>query len=170
MFARQRAAALMEIKNQVEANGSKIVIIGSGTPEQAKTFAKNFNVELDIYVDESLQTYKAFSLERGFFKTLGWKSLKCGARAMKSGFHQGWSAGDLWQQGGVFVLGPGKQILSQHAEGYAGEPLDKDAVLQASKNMQTAPTPSSLTPAVGNSTEPPTGNTVEQPAGRTVKP
>ena len=133
MFARQRAAALMEIKKQIEANGAKILIIGSGTPEQAKTFAENFNVELDIYVDESLQTYNAFSLERAFFKTLGWKSLKCGVRAMQSGFHQGLSAGDLWQQGGVFVLGPGKQIVYQHVEQYAGEPLEKDEVLQAIK-------------------------------------
>lgn len=135
MFARQRAAALMEIKNQVEENGAKIVIIGSGTPEQAKTFARNFNVELDMYVDKSLQTYNAFLLERGFFKTLGWKSLKCGARALKNGFRQGWSAGDLWQQGGVFVLGPSRQIVYQHVEQYAGEPLDKDTVLQAIKKQ-----------------------------------
>lgn len=101
MFARQRAAALMEIKKQIEANGAKILIIGSGTPEQAKTFAENFNVELDIYVDESLQTYNAFSLERGFFKTLGWKSLKCGVRAIQSGFHQGLSARPLATRRGI---------------------------------------------------------------------
>ena len=133
MFSRQRAAALMEIKNDVEANGAKIVIIGSGTPEQAKNYATDFKVDLDIYVDKSLQTYNAFSLKRGFFKTLGWKSLKCGVRAIQSGFHQGLSAGDLWQQGGVFVLSPGKQIVYQHVEQYAGEPLEKDEVLQAIK-------------------------------------
>lgn len=131
----------MEIKNLVEANGAKIIIIGSGTPEQAKTFAENFKVTIDIYVDESLLTYKAFLLERGFFKTLGWRSLKCGARALNNGFRQGWSAGDLWQQGGVFVLGPGKHIIYQQKDEYAGQPIDKDAILQAVANKKTGQTP-----------------------------
>jgi hypothetical protein len=168
MFARQRAAALMEIKNEVEASGAKIVMIGSGTPEQAKKFATNFKIEIPIYVDPSLQTYKAFLLKRGFFKTLGWKSLMTGLSTLKSGFRQGLNAGDLWQQGGVFVMGPGKQILYQHVEEYAGEPLDKDAVLQACK--ETVPTPSTVAPATGNTAAPTEEKTVVPPAGSTVKP
>lgn len=154
MFSRQRAAALMEIKNDVEANGAKIVIIGSGTPEQAKNYATDFKVDLDIYVDKSLQTYNAFSLKRGFFKTLGWKSLKCGFRTMKKGFHQGWSAGDLWQQGGVFIMGPGKQMIYEHVEEYAGEPLDKDAILQTLKKQDAVPTPSIVAPESGSTVKP----------------
>ncbi|MBU0992308.1 MAG: AhpC/TSA family protein [Proteobacteria bacterium] len=131
MFARQQAAALMEVKNQAESHGVTIVAIGSGTPEQARDFAEKFNFQGEIYLDQALRSYKAFKLERGFWRTLGPASLARGFKTLKQGFRQGRNAGDLWQQGGVFVIGPGNQIVFQHRNSGAGDQADLDAVIQA---------------------------------------
>ncbi len=131
----------MGIRNRVEASGATIVVIGSSTPEQAKDFAEQFKFEGELYVDTTLETYKAFQLDRGFFRTLGLSSISRGFTAMKSGSHQGLSAGDLWQQGGVFIMGPGKQILYQHRDEFAGDHADLEAVVRECQTQGETGTP-----------------------------
>jgi len=131
MFARQQVADLMQIKPKLDELGVTLVAVGSGTPEQARTFVKKFNYEGEMYANPALSAYKAFGLKRGFWKTLGPSSLVRGFRTMFRGHHQGSSAGDLWQQGGMFVLGPGEQLLFQHRNRSAGDQADLEAVLAA---------------------------------------
>jgi hypothetical protein len=131
MFSRQQAAALMDMKGQMDELGVAVVVIGSGTPEQAKAFAGNFNYTGEIFVDQDLRTYNAFELERGFFKTLGPSSLMKGIKALGQGFRQGLNAGDLWQQGGLFVLGPGEKLVFSHVDRFAGDHAEPAAVVQA---------------------------------------
>lgn len=134
MFAKQQVAALMEIKDSLEAAGVALVTIGSGNPEQAKKFVKSFYFTGEMYVDSRLTTYKAFNLNRGITRTLGPSSIKRGLSAMKEGFRQGKSAGDLWQQGGMFVIDPdsqpGSQMLFAHRNRAAGDQADLNAVLK----------------------------------------
>lgn len=131
MFARQQAAALMDMKKTLDGMGIPVIVIGSSTPEQAKEFSEKFKFTGAVYVNEDLQAYQAFELERGFFKTLGLCSIKSGFKAMGQGFHQGLSAGDLWQQGGLFVMGPGNKIVFQHVDRFAGDHADPAEVVQA---------------------------------------
>lgn len=119
----------MEIKAQLDEKGIALVAIGSGTPQQAKDFAAKFKFEGELYVDQDLDAYKAFGLERGFWRTLGPKSLGRGVVALKNGFRQGGNAGDLWQQGGIFVLGPGKQFKFAHRNAYAGNHANLQEVI-----------------------------------------
>ena len=131
MFARQQVAALMEIKDQLDNTGVGLVAIGSGKPKQAKEFVASFSFEGEMYVDPSLKTYNAFKLVRGVWRTLGPESIGRGITAMKKGFRQGKSAGDLWQQGGMFVIGPGDQMRFQHRNKAAGDHADLNAALKA---------------------------------------
>lgn len=135
MFARQQAAALMDIKDQLAAAGVALAAIGSGNPKQAKKFVESFSFTGEMYVDPSLKTYKAFNLNRGITRTLGPSSIMRGISAMKEGFRQGKSAGDLWQQGGMFVIGPdsqtGSHLLFAHRNQTAGDQADLNAVLKA---------------------------------------
>jgi len=131
MFARQQAAALMDMKKTLDGMGIPVIVIGSSTPKQAKEFSEKFAFTGDVYVNEDLTAYQAFELERGFFKTLGLCSIKSGFKAMGQGFHQGLSAGDLWQQGGLFVMGPGNRIVFQHVDQFAGDHVDPAEVVQA---------------------------------------
>ncbi len=131
MFARQQAAALTDMKKRLEESGVQVVVIGSASPSQAKEFAEKFAFTGEIYVNEDLKVYQAFELERGFLKTLGPRSLGKGFKAMGEGFRQGLHAGDLWQQGGLFVMGPGDKMVFQHVDRFAGDHADPDAVVKA---------------------------------------
>lgn len=131
MFSYQQVAELMEIRNRLAVAGVTVVAIGSGTPEQARVFVGKTKFKGEMYVDQDLRTYRAFNLVRGFWRTLGPASLWRGLAAMKKGFHQGRTEGDLWQQGGVFVLGPGRQMVFQHRNRVAGDHADPADVLEA---------------------------------------
>ncbi len=131
MFARQQAAAIIKIQAELNTLGVSLVAIGNGSPEQARDFADKFGFTGELFVDEGLQTYKAFGLKRGFWKTLGPASVVRGFKTMGQGFRQGRSAGDLWQQGGIFVIGPGNRILFSHINERAGDQADPKAVLEA---------------------------------------
>lgn len=119
----------MNILDDLNAEGVTLVGIGTGTPEQAREFVEQFNFTGEMYVDPERKTYEAFDLESGFFKTLGPASISRGFAVMKQGFHQGRSAGALWQQGGLFVIGPGNHILFAHRDPKAGYHADPDEVV-----------------------------------------
>lgn len=108
--------------------------IGIGTPDQARAFVKKFNFQGKMYVNPGLSVYKAFGLMRGIWKTVGPASAWRAIRAMLRGNRQGSTAGDLWQQGGMFVLGPGRQLLFEHRNPAAGKQVDLKAVVEAAKN------------------------------------
>ena len=114
----------MDMKKKLDAASVGLVAIGSGSPRSAQKFIDDFHFTGDMYVNRNLKVYKAFDLERGIIKTLGLSSLMKGVQTMKKGFRQGQSAGDLWQQGGLFVLGPGDQLLFAHRDRFAGDHAD----------------------------------------------
>lgn len=119
----------MSIKEKLDKATIGLIAIGSGSPRSAQKFADDFHFTGDMYVNRNLKVYKAFDLERGIIKTLGLSSLIKGVRTMKKGFRQGKSAGDLWQQGGLFVLGPGDQLLFAHRDQFAGDHADLHQVI-----------------------------------------
>ncbi len=137
MFARQQVAELMDIEDKLTSAGATLVAVGSGTPEQAGKFVRKFKFKGEMYVDPGLQTYKAFNLVRGLLRTLGPSALLRGAAAIKKGFRQGRSAGDLWQQGGLFVIGPGRRLDFQHRNRVAGDHADLTAVLEVVLSRKT---------------------------------
>jgi hypothetical protein len=121
----------MAIKDRLAAAGITVVAIGSGTPEQARLFVVKTEFDGEMYVDQNLLTYGAFNLARGFLRTVGPAALWHGLAAMKKGFQQGRTQGDLWQQGGMFVMGPGRQMIFQHRSRVAGNHAAPSAVLKA---------------------------------------
>lgn len=121
----------MKIKKKIDKAGAVLAAIGSGSPEEAKDFVGSFAFEGEMYVDPSLKVFQAFKLERGVWQTLRPSSLGSGIAALKKGFRQGRSAGDLWQQGGVFVVDTGSRVLFEHRNSGAGDSADLDAVVKA---------------------------------------
>lgn len=121
----------MNIKGRLDSSGIALVAIGSGSPEGAGRFMDRLGFFAEMYVNHDLSAYRAFGLRRGLWETLGPASIIRGIQAMMQGFRQGRPDGDLWQQGGVFVLGPGDLLLFQHRNASAGDHADLDAVLAA---------------------------------------
>jgi hypothetical protein len=121
----------MDIKEELDAMKVALVSIGSGTPEDGRYFVEKFSYHGEMYLDPELNAYKVFNLKRGFWRTLGPSPLVRGFKAIKQGFRQGRSAGDLWQQGGIFVIGPGNKLLFEHINSMAGDEADLNDVLRA---------------------------------------
>ena len=114
----------MSLKKKLDKATVGLIAIGSGSPRSAQKFVDDFHFTGDMYVNRNLKVYKAFDLERGIIKTLGLSSLIKGIGTMKKGFRQGRSAGDLWQQGGLFFMGPGEDLLFAHRDKFAGDHAD----------------------------------------------
>ena len=133
MFARQQVAALMGVKDQLDQHGITLVAIGSGSTDQAVSFVNAFGFTGEMYTSRDLAAYRAFRLVRGVWQSLGPASIYRGFQAMKNGFRQGPAAGDPWQQGGAFLLGPGERLRFAHRDRFAGDHADLGALLAAAR-------------------------------------
>jgi hypothetical protein len=54
-----------------------------------------------------------------------------GVLAFAQGFRQGVRQGDVMQQGGTFVLGPGDRLRYEWRDRFAGDSANLDEVLEA---------------------------------------
>ncbi len=116
--------------------GARVYAIGNGTPEMARDFVEQFGVDFEVFTDPRRATYEAAGMLR--WKTslfeLG-RTLKHGVRGLKSGFRQGRTQGDPWQNGGVMVIDPEGSIVLAHAEREAGDLLDPERILHALRDV-----------------------------------
>ena len=126
----------MGIKEELEGSGVDLVAIGSGSPGGARHFVEKLHFTGEMYLNQDLRAYKAFRLKRGWWRTLSPAALVRGIQAMRKGFRQGRTDGDLRQQGGVFVLGPGDKLVFQHRNKFAGDHADLDTVLLAARDRK----------------------------------
>lgn len=121
----------MGIKKQLNKKGISLVAVGSGTPDQANAFVEKNGFAGEMYVSPDLSAYRAFKLVRGVWQSLGPASVFRGVKAFARGFRQGSTAGDPWQQGGVFLIGPGEKLRFGHKDRFAGDHADLSEVLAA---------------------------------------
>ena len=52
-------------RDKFEAAGARLVVIGQGTPEQARHFLESHKLEIPIYVDKGRESYKAAGTKVG---------------------------------------------------------------------------------------------------------
>ncbi|MCB9537225.1 MAG: AhpC/TSA family protein [Myxococcales bacterium] len=109
--------------------GATVHVVGNGTVAMARDFAEQFGVRATLWTDPSRRSFALAGLHRRF--GLGPKALRAGLRAFRAGFRQGRTQGDPWQQGGVLVVGRDGRRWLRHADAFAGDHADLDAVLQA---------------------------------------
>lgn len=121
----------MEHEDEIEALGGKVVAIGNGSVEHAIDFRDSEGVDIDLYVDPSRKTYKAWDMKRGPLTLAGPKPLAHSARAVAAGFRQSETRGSISQVGGVIVLDADGTTLYEHIESEAGDIADYDEVVDA---------------------------------------
>jgi hypothetical protein len=116
---------------EIRARGGELVVIGSGTPEQAKRFAVEERFDGTMVTDPTLEAYNRAGMKRSVLRTFHPKSMISAVRALGSGHTQKQMAGDPWQQGGVVVVSSlergGHEVL-HHAASAAGDPTDFKAI------------------------------------------
>ncbi len=124
---------MRDAKDEIEAQGAKLIIIGSGLPMHAEGFADKYALKDTVFTDPKLGLYKVFGMTRGVGKTLGFGALKSGLRAYKEGHRQKGTQGDPWQQGGTLVVNTKGELTYEYISKEAGDHAPMSQVLAALK-------------------------------------
>jgi peroxiredoxin len=128
-------AQLRLAHERIKQAGLELVIIGSGTPAQAKAFASSVDFSGPLYVDQKLEAYAAAGMNRGVARTYSAFAVVNVLRAFFGGFRQGKTHGDPWQQGGVLIVTPDGRVPFRHADPRAGAHADMAALLAAVESV-----------------------------------
>jgi peroxiredoxin len=122
---------LRGIVKDIRARSAELHAIGSGSPEQAAEFAKERELDFDLYVNPDLTAYEAAGLRRTVGATMSLRVFANAARALRAGFRQGRTQGDNWQQGGVFVIAPDGRVPLAQISQVAGDHAAPEEILRA---------------------------------------
>ena len=129
---------MRDVRQRINDAGAEIVIVGSGSPEQAGWFVEDFDIPRPVYSDPSLAVYKAVGAKRGWWSTLNPCVLLNGARATRGGFRQTKRRGVPNQQGGVFVIRPDGSVPYAYLSNEAGDhpaPADVAAAVESAATV-----------------------------------
>jgi hypothetical protein len=121
---------------EIERRGATLAVIGPASPEHIAGFRAATGYTGSLFVDPSRRTFQTAGLVRGYGHILDPRVAWKGIRAFAQGFRQGARQGDVVQQGGTFVLGPGDRVRYEWRDRFAGDHPDLDEVVNA------IPTPS----------------------------
>ncbi|MCG8422707.1 MAG: AhpC/TSA family protein [Proteobacteria bacterium] len=101
--------------------------MGNGEPYFIAGFREKTGFGGEIYTDPELHTYRALHLHRSMGSSFSVRTLRNAWRAFADGNRQSTIQGDPWQQGGVFVIVPGGEIVYSYASQYTGDhpPIDE---------------------------------------------
>ena len=124
---------LHRAREEFEAAGAKLVLIGQASPRQAEAFRRKTKIDLPVLADEDRRTYKLMKLPRATVsQLLGPKSVLSGVKhGARSGVMQGRIIGDAAQLGGAFVIGPGDEVLFEQRSENAGDTIEPADLLAA---------------------------------------
>ena len=110
------------VRQEIQERGANLAIVGNGAPPFARAFRESLGLEVPLYTDPSLETYRALALHRGLARTLlNARTWSHAVRALAGGFFQGRTRGDLLQLGGVVVLHPNGTVAYRYASAEAGD-------------------------------------------------
>ena len=136
MHCRDHAVQLHRAREDFDAAGVDLVLIGQATPRHAAHFRRKLDLDpLPILADEERETYRIAGLKRGgVSQLLGPRSVLAGVKhGARSGVMQGRIIGDAAQLGGTAIIAPGGEVVFQQAATHAGDTLEPDDLLQAAK-------------------------------------
>lgn len=107
--------------DEIRGKGAELVIVGNGTPFQARAFRDERQLAVPVLVDPGLRAYKAAGLKRGVMATIGPASMVRAVGSFLGGNRQGSTQGDPWQQGGAFVIAPPGEVRYAYVSSGSGD-------------------------------------------------
>lgn len=122
-------------KDQFDAAGARVLLVGMGTVDQTVAFMKQLAVPFPMACDPERIVYKAFALKRlspwGFLSpALAVKGLA----TMSKGHALGVPQGDIRQLAGVFIIDRRGVIIFQHAARDPSDHPEPSALVDFLKN------------------------------------
>ena len=120
-------------RNEFEAAGANIVLIGQLTPRHAAHFRRRQDIELPVLADEKRASYKTAGAKVGSVgDLLGPRVVAKGAlTSLRSRQVQGRTIGHPAQLGGVMVIAPGNDIVWSHMAKDASDNASPKEILSA---------------------------------------
>lgn len=109
---------MREKKEEFEAAGVKVVVIGQGTTEELNRFLEGRDIPFDLFCDPELEAYRAYGLSRGSL----WQVLFSpqviaeGIAAHQEGHKVEAIVGDPMQLPGTFVVDDGKIVFAYRGQ------------------------------------------------------
>lgn len=131
MFCSEHVVQLHRKQHAIRAAGAELHVVGNGAANFIEGFRDKTGFDGPMYVDPSLETYKALGLPRGVMTILKPRAVLDAIRALRRGHRQGLTRGDNWQQGGTVVIAPGNDVLYVHRSQSPGEMPGTAGILAA---------------------------------------
>jgi hypothetical protein len=124
-------------REQLEAAGARLVLIGQATPRQAAHFRRRQGLRVPVLADETRESYKAAGAKKANAKELvGPALIARGALAtVRTRQLQTRTVGDTAQLGGALVVIPDGSVVWSHMSEDASDNAQPDEILAA---LQTA--------------------------------
>jgi peroxiredoxin len=131
VLCREQVTELNAALPTIHRCGAELVIVGSGRPEHVADFCEAQRITTPVYVDPEQKAYRAAGLVRSVWSSIKPKAWLNSWRAHRAGMHQGPTQGDMFQQGGVFVIRPGNVTCYSYVSEVAGDHPPVDEVIAA---------------------------------------
>lgn len=124
---------LHRARDQFEAAGVRLVLIGQATPRHAAHFRRRMGLEAPVLADEQRVSYKAIGARKGSIGELvGPRMLAKGAvTSARHGVVQGRTIGHPAQLGGALVITPSNEVVFEHLAQDAGDNVSVEELLAA---------------------------------------
>ena len=119
-------------EEQITTRGARIVAIGLGGIEYARSFRQETGIDFPLLVDESLATYRALGLKKANILHLLRRDNSAARQRAKAAGHRQHKLGkDPFQLGGTFVFGPGNLDHFAHISETFGDNAPLEQVIAA---------------------------------------
>ena len=124
---------LHRARDEFDAAGVTVTLIGQATPRQAAHFRRRQEIELPVLADEKRATYKAAGAKIATMgELLGPKVVAKGlATTARTGAVQGRTIGHPAQLGGAMLILPGGEVAWSHMSQDASDNAEPEAIIAA---------------------------------------
>ena len=128
---------LHRAREQFEAAGVNLVLIGQATPRQAAQFRRQMEIELPILADEDRASHRAAGAKVATMsELLGPRMITKGMSASrKHGVRQGRTVGHPAQLGGAMLISTDGRVAWSHMSEDAGDNAEPDEILEAARGL-----------------------------------
>lgn len=119
---------------ELAQQGVRVVYVGSGTPEQTRSFVERHGLgdkPVVMLTDPGLRSYAGADMGRSLWSTLEPRSLAAQLRSIGAGFTPGQTEGDGRQQGGAVLLDDEQRVVWIHRARFTGDNVDGSDLMQA---------------------------------------
>jgi hypothetical protein len=126
---------LHRARDEFDAAGVNLVLIGQATPRDAARFRGKMDIDLPVLADEHRVSYKAIGAKKGSVGELvGPRMLAKGIlTSARTGAVQGRTVGNTTQLGGAIVVLPGGKVAWAHLAKDASDNASPQDLLAAAR-------------------------------------